>query len=78
MEAIEREGGAALFVKTDVREAREVQHLVASAVEIYGGMHFAFNNAGVLPAGVCCRHGGRRIRPGYGHGPERSVSFDEV
>jgi NAD(P)-dependent dehydrogenase (short-subunit alcohol dehydrogenase family) len=50
--AIEREGGAALFVETDVREARQIQHLVASAVEIYGGLHCAFNNAGVLPEGA--------------------------
>ncbi|HEV2840370.1 MAG TPA: glucose 1-dehydrogenase [Chthoniobacterales bacterium] len=52
VEAIKREGGAALFVETDVREAKQVQHLVASAVEIYGGLHFAFNNAGILPAGA--------------------------
>ena len=52
VEAIKREGGAALFVETDVREAQQVQHLVAAAVEIYGGLHFAFNNAGVLPAGA--------------------------
>jgi NAD(P)-dependent dehydrogenase (short-subunit alcohol dehydrogenase family) len=52
VEAIKREGGAALFVETDVREARQVQHLVAATVEIYGGLHCAFNNAGVLPAGA--------------------------
>jgi NAD(P)-dependent dehydrogenase (short-subunit alcohol dehydrogenase family) len=52
VETIKREGGAALFVETDVREARQVQHLVAAAVEIYGGLHCAFNNAGVLPAGA--------------------------
>ena len=53
VKAIEREGGAALFVETDVRDARQVQHLVASAVEIYGGLHFAFNNAGVFPRELC-------------------------
>lgn len=52
VEAIKREGGAALFVQTDVREAQQVQHLVTSAVEIYGGLHYAFNNAGILPAGA--------------------------
>jgi NAD(P)-dependent dehydrogenase (short-subunit alcohol dehydrogenase family) len=50
--AIEREGGAALFVETDVRDAQQVQNLVAAAVETYGGLHCAFNNAGVLPAGA--------------------------
>jgi NAD(P)-dependent dehydrogenase (short-subunit alcohol dehydrogenase family) len=49
---IKREGGAALFVETDVRDAQQVQNLVAAAVETYRGLHFAFNNAGVLPAGA--------------------------
>ena len=49
---IEREGGTALFVETDVRNAQQVEHLVAAAVETYGGLHCAFNNAGILPAGA--------------------------
>lgn len=52
VKAIEKEGGAALFVETDVRDARQVERLVAAAVETYGGIHCAFNNAGVLPAGA--------------------------
>lgn len=52
VETIERAGGAALFVETDVRNAQQVKKLVAAAVETYGGLHFAFNNAGVLPAGA--------------------------
>jgi NAD(P)-dependent dehydrogenase (short-subunit alcohol dehydrogenase family) len=47
---IEREGGAAIFVETDVRDAQQVENLVAAAVKTHGGLHFAFNNAGVLPA----------------------------
>ena len=46
---IKREGGEAIFVQTDVREAKEVENLVATAAETYGGLHCAFNNAGVLP-----------------------------
>jgi NAD(P)-dependent dehydrogenase (short-subunit alcohol dehydrogenase family) len=49
---IEREGGTALFVETDVRNAQQVQNVVATAVEKYGGLHCAFNNAGVLPTGA--------------------------
>jgi NAD(P)-dependent dehydrogenase (short-subunit alcohol dehydrogenase family) len=49
---IEREGGTALFVETDVRDAQQVEHLAATAVETYGGLHCAFNNAGILPAGA--------------------------
>jgi NAD(P)-dependent dehydrogenase (short-subunit alcohol dehydrogenase family) len=52
VKAIEREGGAALFVETDVRNAQQVQALVAAAAETYGGLHCAFNNAGILPAGA--------------------------
>jgi len=50
--AIEREGGNALLVETDVRDAQQVERLVAAAVETYGGLHCAFNNAGILPAGA--------------------------
>lgn len=49
---IEREGGAAIFVETDVSNIWQVEHLVACAINTYGGLHFAFNNAGVLPAGA--------------------------
>lgn len=49
---IERGGGEALFVETDVRNAQQVKDLVAAAVKTYGGLHFAFNNAGILPAGA--------------------------
>ena len=47
---IEREGGKALFVETDVRDAQQVENLVVTAVKTYGGLHCAFNNAGFLPA----------------------------
>lgn len=46
---IKREGGEAIFVQTGVREAKEVQKLVATAVDTYGGLHCTFNNAGILP-----------------------------
>jgi NAD(P)-dependent dehydrogenase (short-subunit alcohol dehydrogenase family) len=49
---IEREGGAAIFIETDVRNMWQVEHLIACAINTYGGLHFAFNNAGILPAGA--------------------------
>jgi NAD(P)-dependent dehydrogenase (short-subunit alcohol dehydrogenase family) len=49
VELIKKEQGEALFVQTDVRETNEVKNLVVSAVKTYGGLHCAFNNAGVLP-----------------------------
>lgn len=50
VDAIRRDRGEAMFFQTDVREAAQVQNLVATAAKTYGGLHCAFNNAGVLPA----------------------------
>jgi len=49
VEMIRRFGGDAIFVKTDVRKPGDVKNLVATAAKTYGGLHCAFNNAGVLP-----------------------------
>src|SRR6476646_5424424 len=49
VEIIEKHGGQGLFVQTDVGDTKDVEHLVATAVKHYGGLHCAFNNAGVLP-----------------------------
>src|SRR5262245_45186009 len=47
--AIKEQGGDAVFVKTDVRDEEAVKCLVSTAVNIYGSLHCAFNNAGILP-----------------------------
>jgi NAD(P)-dependent dehydrogenase (short-subunit alcohol dehydrogenase family) len=49
VEMIKREQGDAIFVQTDVSVADQVKNLVATAVTTYGGLNYAFNNAGVLP-----------------------------
>jgi NAD(P)-dependent dehydrogenase (short-subunit alcohol dehydrogenase family) len=49
VQLIEGAGGSALFVRTDVTVGADVEALVRAAVETYGGLHVAFNNAGVLP-----------------------------
>ena len=41
-------GGEGLFVKADVSEERDVQAMVEAAVETFGGLDCAFNNAGKL------------------------------
>ena len=40
-------GGEAIFVRTDVSQAREVEALVQAAVERYGRLDCAHNNAGI-------------------------------
>ncbi|MGB3514131.1 MAG: SDR family oxidoreductase [Microcoleaceae cyanobacterium] len=40
-------GSDAIFVKTDVSQAKEVEALVNKTVDIYGRLDCAFNNAGV-------------------------------
>jgi NAD(P)-dependent dehydrogenase (short-subunit alcohol dehydrogenase family) len=45
---IEKAGGTALFQRTDVTAAKDVEALVARAVREYGALDCAFNNAGVL------------------------------
>lgn len=45
---IEKAGGTALFQRTDVTVAAQVEALVARAVREYGAIDCAFNNAGVL------------------------------
>ncbi|MFM9851178.1 MAG: SDR family NAD(P)-dependent oxidoreductase [Sphingomonadaceae bacterium] len=46
---IEAQGGKAAFVRADVSDADAMTALVAACVARFGGMHMAFNNAGVLP-----------------------------
>jgi NAD(P)-dependent dehydrogenase (short-subunit alcohol dehydrogenase family) len=47
MRMIKGAGGQAIFVKTDVSKATEVEALIKKAVEIYGRLDYAFNNAGI-------------------------------
>lgn len=39
-------GGTASFIRTDVSQEADVKNLINHAVSEYGGLHFAFNNAG--------------------------------
>ena len=52
---IKSAGGEAVFVQTDVAQAEEVETLVTQAVETYGRLDCAFNNAGI--AGAAARTG---------------------
>lgn len=45
---IEKLGGEAFFIKTDVSSAEDVKNLVDKTVEKFGRLDHAFNNAGLL------------------------------
>jgi NAD(P)-dependent dehydrogenase (short-subunit alcohol dehydrogenase family) len=45
--AIEAAGGQATAVQTDVSDAHDVERMVAHAVDVYGRLDFAVNNAGI-------------------------------
>jgi NAD(P)-dependent dehydrogenase (short-subunit alcohol dehydrogenase family) len=47
VDEIEEMGGEATFVETDVSDPADVENMVETAVDTYGGLDFAFNNAGV-------------------------------
>ena len=49
VETIKRDAGEAIFMRTEVSDEDDVKNLIATAVKTYGGLHCAFNNAGVLP-----------------------------
>lgn len=44
-------GGEAIFVPTDVSDESQVKRLVETTVSTFGGLDFAFNNAGILAVG---------------------------
>src|SRR4029077_3430192 len=52
IDQIKRAGGRGLFVRMDVREASQVEDLVSRTVKTFGGLHLAFNNAGIVPMGA--------------------------
>ena len=51
VDIIREAGGDAIFVKTDVSRAADVEAMVARTVEAYGRLDCAFNNAGMTGAG---------------------------
>jgi NAD(P)-dependent dehydrogenase (short-subunit alcohol dehydrogenase family) len=52
---IEKAAGRAIFAKTDVANSQEVDAMVQTAVEIYGGLDILHANAGVTCAGKLVR-----------------------
>jgi NAD(P)-dependent dehydrogenase (short-subunit alcohol dehydrogenase family) len=52
IDLIRKAGGEACFVQCDVSIEEDVEAMVAKAVDIYGSLDYAFNNAGIGPDGV--------------------------
>ena len=52
-ETIKQNDGEAIFVQSDVRTESDVKDLIATVAKTYGGLHCAFNNAGILPTTDC-------------------------
>jgi NAD(P)-dependent dehydrogenase (short-subunit alcohol dehydrogenase family) len=46
VDLIHRAGGEGIFVRTDVSQASDVKAVVESTVKTFGGLDYAFNNAG--------------------------------
>ena len=51
IEMIEGVGGEGVFVPTDVGNSSDIQRMVNTAVETYGGLDFAYNCAGISGEG---------------------------
>jgi NAD(P)-dependent dehydrogenase (short-subunit alcohol dehydrogenase family) len=49
---IRETGGEAIFIRCDVSKERDVEAMVSQAVETFGSLDYAFNNAGIGPDGV--------------------------
>ena len=47
VDLIQQAGGQASFCQTDVTQLENVQNLIKYTIDTYGGLHVAFNNAGV-------------------------------
>jgi NAD(P)-dependent dehydrogenase (short-subunit alcohol dehydrogenase family) len=48
LDLIHKEGGESVFIYTDVSQPSQVEKLVIRAVEMYGRLDYAHNNAGIL------------------------------
>ena len=76
---VKEAGGEAFFVRADVSRSSEVQQMVARTVERYGGLNYAFNNAGIEGRPICTSSRSYRNYLGRRHHdePNRSLPLHE-
>ena len=69
---ITENGGEAIFVRTDVSNATAVEAMISKAVETYGRLDCAHNNAGIQAHDPCAhrRIPGREVASGHRDQPE--------
>jgi 3-oxoacyl-[acyl-carrier protein] reductase len=51
-EEIKKTGGSAMSIQVDVSKGRDVQRMVSTSVEQFGGVDILINNAGISPNGT--------------------------
>ncbi|PIR27131.1 short-chain dehydrogenase, partial [Candidatus Berkelbacteria bacterium CG11_big_fil_rev_8_21_14_0_20_42_15] len=51
VEEIKSAGGEAIFIKTDVSKAADIDAMVLKCLEAFGKLDILYNNAGVAPMG---------------------------
>ncbi|MGX6444228.1 SDR family NAD(P)-dependent oxidoreductase [Neobacillus sp. K501] len=49
---IKDNGGEAIFIRTDVKDAKQISNAVNTTVSSFGGLHILFNNAGIANSEV--------------------------
>jgi NAD(P)-dependent dehydrogenase (short-subunit alcohol dehydrogenase family) len=49
---IKQNGGEALFIKTDVKDGKQISEAVTTTVNAFGGLNILFNNAGIANSEV--------------------------
>ena len=77
--SIRNNGGEASCVRVDVTKPADVQQMITSAVTQYGGLDYAFNNAGLRRVERWCRGDERRgLAPRYGDQPDGRLALHEI
>ena len=72
--AIRESGGEAIALAVEVVEAEQVEAMLDAAVEAFGRIDCAFNNAGIGPANI--GHYGRRTHEWTEEGFDRMIAVD--
>ncbi len=49
VEEIKKNGGEAIFIRTDISQEQNIKNAIQEIVKLYGRLDCAFNNAGILP-----------------------------